>query len=86
MLAVLDDDPTGTQTVYDITVLTTFDTDVFTTQLKSGEPGFFVLTNTHAYPTNKATTILQTILTNLQSAWKSTNIPIDIVLRSDSTL
>ena len=54
ILVVLDDDPTGTQTVHDIVVLTTFDTDVFSAQLRTGEPGFFVLTNTRAYLPGKA--------------------------------
>lgn len=53
VLVVLDDDPTGTQTVHDIVVLTTFETEVFVNQLKSGEPGFFILTNTRAYPPDK---------------------------------
>ena len=54
ILAVLDDDPTGTQTVHDIVVLTTFDVDVFEAQLRTGERGFYVLTNTRAYAPDKA--------------------------------
>ena len=81
VLVVLDDDPTGTQTVHDISVLTTFETDVFATQLKSGEPGLFVLTNTRAYPPDKVRTLTMTlrVLSNLlnrpqQSSKKSSQI------------
>lgn len=52
-LVILDDDPTGTQTVHDIAVLTTFEKDVLVDQLKTGEPGFFVLTNTRAHHYNE---------------------------------
>lgn len=48
-LVVLDDVPTGTQTVHDITVLTTFDKEVLIDQFNSKEPGFFILTNTRAF-------------------------------------
>ncbi|KAL8689140.1 MAG: hypothetical protein Q9218_005125 [Villophora microphyllina] len=85
-LVVLDDDPTGTQTVHDITVLTTFETEVLITQLKTKEPGFFILTNSRAYHHNEASTILQTLLQNLHSAAAQTFTPVEIVLRSDSTL
>lgn len=47
-LVVLDDDPTGTQTVHGISVLTTHSESILRTQLKRRECGFFVLTNTRA--------------------------------------
>lgn len=47
-LVVLDDDPTGTQTVHGISVLTTHTESILRTQLKKRECGFFVLTNTRA--------------------------------------
>lgn len=52
-LVVLDDDPTGTQTVHDITVLTTFEKDILIDQFKKKEAGFFILTNTRAYHHNE---------------------------------
>jgi Sugar-binding N-terminal domain len=48
-LVVLDDDPTGTQTVHDITVITTFDKKTLKAQLATNEKGFFILTNSRAY-------------------------------------
>lgn len=48
-LVVLDDDPTGTQTVHNVTVLTTFEKSILREQLRKREPGFFILTNSRAY-------------------------------------
>lgn len=85
-LVVLDDDPTGTQTVHDITVLTTFEKDILIDQFKTKEAGFFILTNTRAYHHNEAKQLLTTLLENVQSAARETDTEIEIVLRSDSTL
>ena len=49
VLVVLDDDPTGTQIVHDVTVLTTFEQEVLIEQFRTKEAGFFILTNTRAY-------------------------------------
>lgn len=57
-LLVLDDDPTGTQTVHDVTVLTTFEKEVLIEQFKTGEAGFFILTNTRAYHHNEVSPVL----------------------------
>ena len=53
VLVVLDDDPTGTQTVHDVTVLTTFEKEVLVEQFETKEAGFFILTNTRAYHYNE---------------------------------
>ena len=86
VLVVLDDDPTGTQTVHDITVLTTFECDVFIDQLETNEPGFFILTNSRAYGPEEAELLLTTVLRNLRTACQTTGRAVDLVLRSDSTL
>jgi hypothetical protein len=52
-LVVLDDDPTGTQTVRNVSVLTTFEKPEILLQLKKKEPGFFILTNSRAYHRNE---------------------------------
>jgi hypothetical protein len=57
-LVVLDDDPTGTQTVHNMTVLTTFDQDLFEQQLRMKEPGFFILTNSRALPPDQVSDML----------------------------
>lgn len=49
-LVILDDDPTGTQTVHDVTILTRFDNELIKQQLQKREHGFFILTNSRALP------------------------------------
>jgi len=44
-LVVLDDDPTGTQTVHDITVVTCWDVDTLREALATPQNGFYILTN-----------------------------------------
>jgi len=43
-LVVLDDDPTGTQTVYDVPVLTTWEVDTLRTEFNGPQPCFYILT------------------------------------------
>jgi uncharacterized protein YgbK (DUF1537 family) len=83
---VLDDDPTGTQTVHDIIVLTFWDIPAITQELKSGAPGFFILTNSRAFPADQARTLIKEICQNIKTAAQETSIEVEIVLRSDSTL
>lgn len=47
LLVALDDDPTGTQTCHNITVLTVWDVPTLTAEFQRTEPGggFFILTN-----------------------------------------
>ena len=49
MLIVLDDDPTGTQTVHDVAVLTTFEKEVLRSEVRKRSSGFFILTNSRAF-------------------------------------
>ncbi|OJJ87451.1 uncharacterized protein ASPGLDRAFT_64571 [Aspergillus glaucus CBS 516.65] len=86
VLVVLDDDPTGTQTVHNVAILTTFEEDVIEQQRRTGERGFFILTNSRAFPSDQASKLLNTILNNLRAASETVKVSIDVVLRSDSTL
>lgn len=85
-LVILDDDPTGTQTCHDITVLTVWDVATLTAEFASASRGFFILTNSRAYPPNQAAGLIHEICKNVRAAATSTNQGVDIVLRSDSTL
>lgn len=62
---VLDDDPTGTQTVHNVAVLTTFDKELLKRQLETKEPGFFILTNSRAYHDTEVNSPSHRILTKL---------------------
>ncbi|KAJ5970302.1 uncharacterized protein N7479_000220 [Penicillium vulpinum] len=85
-LIVLDDDPTGTQTCHDISVLTVWDIPTLTDEFQSTKPGFFILTNSRALPPKEAETLIREICINIAEAAKATNQEVDIVLRGDSTL
>src|SRR2546423_3075170 len=47
-LVVLDDDPTGTQSIADLPVLTSWSVEDLRWALRQPTPGFFVLTNTRS--------------------------------------
>jgi len=88
ILVVLDDDPTGTQTCHDISVLTTWSVEVLVAELVStpAGSGFFILTNSRALHPDAARTLITEICNNLKQAGKQAAQEFEIVLRSDSTL
>ncbi|KAL1339273.1 hypothetical protein AAHE18_U023800 [Arachis hypogaea] len=87
ILVVLDDDPTGTQTVHDIEVLTEWSIESLTGQFRKGPKCFFILTNSRSLSSEKASALITEICRNLDTAAKTVdNIDYTIVLRGDSTL
>jgi ketose-bisphosphate aldolase len=87
VLVVLDDDPTGTQTVHDIEVLTEWTVDSLIDQFRRCPKCFFILTNSRALSSDKATILIKEICRNLNTAANSVdNIDYTVVLRGDSTL
>ncbi|WP_041226014.1 four-carbon acid sugar kinase family protein [Crinalium epipsammum] len=86
-IIVLDDDPTGSQTVHSCLLLTQWDVDTLSLGLNDDSPIFFVLTNTRALTLEKAAEVMREVCRNLKSAIASTNTQdFLIVSRSDSTL
>ncbi|KAL3512167.1 hypothetical protein ACH5RR_024884, partial [Cinchona calisaya] len=86
-LVVLDDDPTGTQTVHDIEVLTEWNVEALIQQLRKREKCFFILTNSRSLSSEKASKLIADICSNIYTASKSVdNKDYTIVLRGDSTL
>ena len=85
-LVVLDDDPTGTQTVYDVPVLTTWTPDALQTQFVAGTPVFYILTNSRSLPLEQAQALNREIAQNLSLASENADRPFTVVSRSDSTL
>src|SRR5512138_916492 len=64
-LVVIDDDPTGSQTVHDIPVLTRWDIDTLRAELENDLPAFYILTNTRGMSLKQAQTINAEIGHNL---------------------
>ena len=85
-VVVLDDDPTGTQTVYDIAVYTVWDTETLTAALRDPAPGFYILTNSRSLPEAEAVALNRELAANLHTARLVTGRAVSVVSRSDSTL
>jgi uncharacterized protein YgbK (DUF1537 family) len=86
-IIVLDDDPTGSQTVHSCLLLTRWDVDTLRLGLRDDVPIFFILTNTRALTPTEADQVTRQVTHNLQQAIALENITdYLIVSRSDSTL
>lgn len=86
-IIVLDDDPTGSQTVHSCLLLTRWDVETLKIGLMDAVPIFFILTNTRALPAKQAAAVTQEVCQNLKLALAATNITDFLVVsRSDSTL
>lgn len=86
-IIVLDDDPTGSQTVHSCLLLTQWDVDTLRLGLADPSPIFFVLTNTRALTPDKAAAVTREVCQNLKGAIAAEQVQdFLIVSRSDSTL
>jgi uncharacterized protein YgbK (DUF1537 family) len=85
-VVILDDDPTGTQTVHGIPVLTDWNVSQLVEAMRENVTGFYILTNSRALLLNDAIRLNQQIGTNLKRASKEAGVDFTIVSRSDSTL
>jgi len=85
-VVVLDDDPTGTQTVYNVTVLTEWSIDSVALEFQNPENVVYVLTNSRSLPLSEAKKVSHTVAANLKAAGRRTGRDFVVVSRSDSTL
>jgi len=85
-VVVLDDDPTGTQTVHDIPVLTNWNLQAIIDEFERKTPLFYLLTNSRSLPTIRAVDLALEVGANIREASRKTNQAFDIISRSDSTL
>ncbi len=85
-IVVLDDDPTGTQTVHDIPVLTNWNLQTIIDEFERKTPLFYLLTNSRSLPTIRAVDLALEAGANIREASRKTNQAFDIISRSDSTL
>lgn len=82
-LVVLDDDPTGVQTVHDTPVLLTWGEAELRTQMAAPDDVFFVLTNSRSMPGPEAERISEELGQRLRAV---AGHPFVVASRSDSTL
>jgi len=85
-IIVLDDDPTGSQTVHACLLLTRWDVATLKTALADAAPLFFVLTNTRGMGAVRAAEVTREVCENLKAALADYTGPVLFVSRSDSTL
>jgi uncharacterized protein YgbK (DUF1537 family) len=86
-IIVLDDDPTGSQTVHGCLLLMQWDVETLRLGLTDPSPIFFVLTNTRALTPDAAAQVTREVCRNLKTAIAAENIRDFLaVSRSDSTL
>ncbi|WP_375514477.1 four-carbon acid sugar kinase family protein [uncultured Nostoc sp.] len=86
-IIVLDDDPTGSQTVHSCLLLMHWDVDTLRSGLQDDSPIFFVLTNTRSLTPESAASVTKEVCQNLKIALDAEGIDdFLIVSRSDSTL
>ncbi|MEO1592291.1 MAG: four-carbon acid sugar kinase family protein, partial [Cyanobacteria bacterium J06632_22] len=86
-IIVLDDDPTGSQTVHSCLLLLKWDVATLKEALLDDSPIFFVLTNTRALGADEATQITREVCQNLKLAIAEAGTENFLVVsRSDSTL
>lgn len=87
-IIVLDDDPTGSQTVHGCLLLTRWDAATLAEGLKDDAPLFFVLTNTRGMDAGAAAAVTREACANLREALAAHAGPVRPILvsRSDSTL
>jgi uncharacterized protein YgbK (DUF1537 family) len=85
-IVVLDDDPTGTQTVNGVEVLSEWSRPVLEAVLKNPSRCVFVMTNSRSMPEARAVKLYRTIARTLRSAAQATGREYSVISRSDSTL
>ncbi|MBZ8179890.1 four-carbon acid sugar kinase family protein [Oscillatoria salina] len=86
-IIVLDDDPTGSQTVHSCLLLMRWDVETLRLGLADDSPIFFILTNTRALTPEQAADVTREVCHNLKLALEAEGIEeFLIVSRSDSTL
>jgi uncharacterized protein YgbK (DUF1537 family) len=85
-LVVIDDDPTGTQTVSDVALLITWDESLLAETLQREQRLFYLLTNSRSLPEQAAADLNETTARQLAAASRRTGREFVIASRSDSTL
>ncbi len=86
-IIVLDDDPTGSQTVHSCLLLLKWDIETLVLGLQDASPIMFVLTNTRALSPTQAEAVTREVCQNLKIAIPQAGVEDFLVVsRSDSTL
>ena len=85
-LVVLDDDPTGVQTVHDVSVYTDWEEESIRKGFEEKEAMFFILTNSRSFSVEKTTKAHQDIAARVAKVARELGQDFMIISRGDSTL
>jgi len=85
-VVVLDDDPTGTQTVHDVRVYSDWEPETFKRAFSTGDDLFFVLTNSRSFSAEHTAEVHRQIAHRVAEAAREARRDFTIISRGDSTL
>ena len=85
-IVVLDDDPTGVQTVHDVSVFTGWDKDSIRQGFDEEKSLFYILTNSRGFTREETTRVHHEIAAVVDEVAKETGKEYIFISRSDSTL
>jgi len=85
-IIVLDDDPTGVQTVHGVPVFTDWDMDTIEEVFKEDRQLVFILTNSRAFSVSETTQVHKDIAQRIAQVSERLGQPFLLVSRGDSTL
>ncbi len=85
-IVVLDDDPTGVQTIHDIPVYTDWEFATIESGFNDPSSMFFILTNSRSFTSKETVRVHREIAQNIYKASKILGKDFIIISRSDSTL
>ncbi|MEJ9217364.1 four-carbon acid sugar kinase family protein [Paenibacillus glucanolyticus] len=85
-IIVLDDDPTGVQTVHGISVYTDWTVNTMIKGFEEEQSMFFILTNSRGLVASDTKAVHRDIALHAEEASQATNKPYVIISRGDSTL
>lgn len=83
---VLDDDPTGTQSVREVPVLTSWEVADLRWAIGTGAPAVYVMTNSRSLSAARAREVTTEVVRAAVAAAEAEGVRIELVSRSDSTL
>lgn len=85
-LVVLDDDPTGVQTVHDVSVYTDWEEESIRKGFEEKEAMFFILTNSRSFSVEETAKVHQDIAARVAKVARELGQDFMIISRGDSTL
>jgi uncharacterized protein YgbK (DUF1537 family) len=85
-IVVVDDDPTGSQTIYDLPVITSWEKELVEELMQADCPGFFILTNSRSMPEIMAVATNREIARVTSAVVEHAGFSLMLISRGDSTL